>query len=303
MLALPRKFTRRGFTLIELLVVIAIIAILIALLVPAVQKVREAAARTQCVNNLKQLGLACHSYHDNMKQLPYARSGGGQNRHTWAVLILPFLDQNPLHDMWKNPIAGVTQTDGYNNMTSAPMQSAREAVVPVYFCPTRGNAGRKVNFDATATVYGSGGDYAGSTGDGTNDGQYDLGMIPRVVSGSHMRGVRFAWVTDGTSNTLLIGEKHVARADIGNIPTAFTADGVIWSGGETGAFIRRAGASNPLAFDPTTPYNNQFGSWHAGVVHFVFGDATVRGLKNGMPGTLLGFLANIKDGQAVPALD
>jgi prepilin-type N-terminal cleavage/methylation domain-containing protein len=298
---LTLRQTRNAFTLIELLVVIAIIAILIALLVPAVQKVREAAARTQCVNNLKQLGLACHSYHDVVKQLPYARSGGGQNRHTWAVLILPYIDQTPLHTMWKNPITGVNQTDGYNNMTSAPMQAAREAVVPVYFCPSRGNAGRKVVFDPAISppLYGSAGDYAGCSGDGTIDGAYHVGMIPLLPNPPHMRGVPFAWVTDGTSNTLMIGEKHVARADLGNN----IADGVIWSAGEQGAFVRWAGSSFPMAFDPTTAYNKQFGSWHSGIVHFVFGDATVRGLKAGMPGSTLRLLAHIKDGQPTPSLD
>lgn len=305
MLTVHRLHKRLGFTLIELLVVIAIIAILIALLVPAVQKVREAAARTQCANHLKQLGLACHSYHDQLKELPYARSGGGQNRHTWAVLILPFIDQNPLYTMWKNPITGVSVTDGFNNMTSAQMQPAREAVVPVYWCPSRGTAPRLIDFDGpgTGTVLGAGGDYAGCMGDGSNDGTYQVGMIPIVVSGSHLRGVKLAWVTDGTSNTLMIGEKHVARADIGNINTAHQADGVIWSGGEQGAFVRRAGASHPLAFDPNTTYNNQFGSWHAGTVQFVFGDATVRSVRAGMPGSTLGFLAHIKDGQPTPAID
>ena len=299
----PRS--RRAFTLIELLVVIAIIAILIALLVPAVQKVREASARTQCANHLKQLGLACHGYHDAMKQLPYARSGGGQNRHTWAVLILPYIDQTHLHDMWKNPITGVSVTDGYNNMTSAQMQVAREALIPVFYCPTRGTPPRLIDFDGPGigTVLGSGGDYAGCRGDGTNDGTYESGMIPIIVTGSHLRGIRIAWVTDGTSNTLLIGEKHVARADIGNINSAHIADGVIWSGGEQGAFVRRAGPSNPLAFDPATTYNNQFGSWHPGIVQFVLGDATVRGLKNGMAGSVLGLLGHIKDGQAQPNLD
>src|SRR5438046_1045105 len=103
-----------GFTLIELLVVIAIIAILIALLVPAVQKVREAAARTQCVNNLKQLALAVHSYHDSNKRIPanainIAYSWGtdqtysGNQTWTWIARILPYIDQAPLANTYNIP--------------------------------------------------------------------------------------------------------------------------------------------------------------------------------------------------------
>src|SRR5437867_9850057 len=99
---------RQGFTLVELLVVIAILAILIGLLVPAVQKVREAAARIQCQNNLKQLGLGMHNFHDAYKVLPYCRTGGHSQDNTWAVILLPYIEQGSLYTTWMTaPLTGL----------------------------------------------------------------------------------------------------------------------------------------------------------------------------------------------------
>ena len=124
MLPLPSPSKRAGFTLIELLVVIAIIAVLIGLLVPAVQKVREAANRASCANNLKQIGLAMHNYHGTLKKLPPDRIA--LNWPTWAVLIMPYIEQTNLFNRWNLSLSYYDQSD-----------VARLTSVPIYFCPSR----------------------------------------------------------------------------------------------------------------------------------------------------------------------
>jgi type II secretory pathway pseudopilin PulG len=281
------------------LVVIAIIAILIALLVPAVQKVREAAARTQCLNNLKQLGLAMHGYHDVQKKFPYLRSGGGQNRHTWAMLLLPYIDQGNVYRVYQTAIPGVSMTDGFNNHTATDAQivTARQTQMAVFQCPTRHGPGSLSPITTGSTVTGMPGDYAACTGDTT--AVPTTGVFPLVNSNHLLSTSKIAKITDGTSNTIMIGEKHIQLTRL-NDPIV---DGMILSASEAQTYHRLGGANWPLAQTPTQTVNSQFGSWHTGIVQFVFADGTVRGIRTSIPGTTMGLLANIADNQPLPSID
>lgn len=206
--------SRQGFTLIELLVVIAIIAILIALLVPAVQKVREAAARTQCTNNLKQIGLALHGFHDNYKKLPEGSSGGGSATYTntWLLRILPFLEQSALGNQWV-----ASNGSGYLGSGTAGSATNRpnfdKAVVQTYICPASplsATCNPRTDFVTVPERYGTssyigiaGANRAGAAncvagGYGTSCSNGTL--IPN-------KGLKFAEITDGTSNTMIVGEQ------------------------------------------------------------------------------------------------
>ena len=291
----PVSRTRsRAFTLIELLVVIAIIAILIALLVPAVQKVREAAARTQCGNNLKQMGIAIHSFHDANKFMPYSRQDTAE---TWAVILLPFLDQLPFFSNWD-------MTKNY--YTQAPTVLAQP--VAVYYCPARrvgaasllSTSGDVLQGTTNPNVPGCLSDYAACTGDPSGVIDYLIGMgTPPCTDADIANGafvykggkMKFVQILDGLSNTLFIGEKHVPNFNFGVSP-----DSSVYNG-DNGASHRQAGIGAPLAKGPMG--TGQFGSYHLGHCLFLLGDATVRPIPNTIDLAVLGYLANRRDGQTV----
>jgi prepilin-type N-terminal cleavage/methylation domain-containing protein/prepilin-type processing-associated H-X9-DG protein len=205
-----RASPRKGFTLIELLVVIAIIAILIGLLVPAVQKVREAAARLQCQNNLHQLGLALHNYHDSNGKLPQGVNQTYPYQYwSWMAQVLPYVEQGNLYtkaDSWARTGTGSYPWwpwgDFWNNPETSPPNPALGVVLKSWRCPS--DLRPLVNQDTADWPYLAGGtpiaftDYLGvsGTGNGSNDG------ILFTQS-----NVLLTAISDGTSNTALVGER------------------------------------------------------------------------------------------------
>ena len=184
---------RSAFTLIELLVVIAIIAILIALLVPAVQKVREASARTQCLNNLKQIVLAAHSFHGVYKWLPPGRDNENFSTHAY---LLPYLDQTPLYE-------SINFSVSYNNAANAP---AMAQTVAVFLCPSNDyEAAIPAGWAATNYRSCQGSDISWSIPSTTVGGQ-NYGL-PNPSGAFYLNSaVRLTNITDGTSNTAAFSE-------------------------------------------------------------------------------------------------
>lgn len=156
--------TRNAFTLIELLVVISIIAVLVALLLPAVQQAREAARRSQCKNNLKQLALASHNFHDTYNALPFARGGGALRQGTWAIVIHPYIEQGVLWDVFTSPsINGTTyamETYGTNprvvvhhlGRSQFRDTGALKAPIALFACPSRRVGTISDTMDGAGTV-------------------------------------------------------------------------------------------------------------------------------------------------------
>jgi prepilin-type N-terminal cleavage/methylation domain-containing protein len=322
----PRE--RAAFTLVELLIVIAIIAILIGLLLPAVHKVREAANRIRCANNLKQIGLALHGFHNVHECLPPSRldrTGGV----SWAVLILAHIEHEALFTRWDPKRwyydQGATVAEGH---------ALRAQRISIYYCPTRRSPGEApalstagdtpdIGWGGSLSHYpGALGDYACSVGtdlgadynaSGTGgNGAIVLAKLPHLYTTNTpprrlapwRSQTRFGVIGDGLSNTLMVGEKHLKPGTFGlNSPADLSADygdGSIYNGDHPWVISRVAGPGFALARSPAEPFVARFGSWHPLVCQFVLCDGGVRAVPATINPVVLGQLAHRNDGRATP---
>jgi len=319
--AMNESRKRVGFTLVELLVVIAIIGVLVALLLPAVQAAREAARRSQCINNLKQIGLAVQMYHDVHQSVVPSRVPC--HHATWAALLWPYLEQNSASQRW------LPDKTFYNQ----PEENL-QIQISTYLCPSRRSA-PQLSIDGDSRAYishrpGGLSDYAVAigngveyTGDGGNDGG---GKVEPNGAFRHARGncigadpeqwltepfqprISFKDIEDGLSNTIFVGEKHICSPcnDRGkSIPDGFGLktfdDNSVYNPDFHRTIARYGGVGSPIAVatDESIPPYSNFGSWHPGVCQFVFGDGRAQAVSNSIDPLVLDTLCVRNDGQVI----
>ncbi len=307
---------KRGFTLIELLVVIAIIAILVALLLPAVQQAREAARRTSCKNNLKNIGLALHNYHDTVGTFPF----GFDEREThWSAMILPQIEQAPLYNslIWQESGPGNWNADG------SPNETAAGTIINVFRCPSMAVSEHIDNSGIPTRVPVS---YRAVSG--SNAVSDDLSTVPSghpAVALELQTGLngmfygcsstRIRDIVDGTSSTFMIGESYT-QPD-------YVKDGQgmdYWQFGspQTGGWDCRPGDRggseysealgsaywniNTRLRDPSVHgviMELTFGSYHTGGAQFAMADGAVRFVSENIDLELLRALGSINGGEVI----
>ena len=317
----------RGFTLVELLVVIAIIGVLVALLLPAVQAAREAARRAQCTNHLKQIGLAVHNFHDVNKAFP--RSRMACHHGTWATELWPFMEEGSLAERWH-------KLDAFHFQSAANRQSI--VSIYFCPSRARSSQLSVVGQDDRPGVSGINGalsDYIACVGDGygnsgiaqtcidyfqpspspscpgangvfvvnsnyVSNGTYlgCTGSMPDLKFHGERFYVRMKAITDGTSKTILIGEKQAPLRGYGYYQTPsgeMTYDSSIYNGDDYHVVGRFAGPGFGLARQSDEAVNTNFGGPHPGICLFAFADGSVRPIAIEIDEVTLGYLANRRD--------
>ena len=293
----------RGFTLIELLVVIAIIAILIALVLPAVQRAREAARRTQCKNNLKQIGLALHNYHGIHGVFPsgwISVNAGVPNAHHgtsgvgWAAMILPQMEQNNAYQLFNSLLP----------LTDPANAAFLQVQIPAYKCPSDPQPDKfTISSEATGAVLAELpiANYIGVFGPENLDNcENSPGNLPVMSDGTckgsgvfyHNSSVRLRDLSDGTSSTLMTGERRTNAS----LDWFSSWPGMISEGEES--IQRVCGSADHVPNHPASHFDD-FSSHHVGGAQFCLGDGSVHFISENIDGRLYQALATIQNGEVV----
>jgi prepilin-type N-terminal cleavage/methylation domain-containing protein/prepilin-type processing-associated H-X9-DG protein len=339
--SLPR---RRGFTLIELLVVIAIIAILIGLLLPAVQKVREAAARMKCQNNFKQLGIALQSYHDAYGKFPVGEFNDDNHNWGWGTAVLPYIEQTSIYNLLQKSVVSpsINNSSGATGfMIFIPGGGSNAGAAPAMMTasPTGTNNADQANNNGIVNVPAGGGvakaalsvyacpsdswplntsvgygktNYLACMGhDPTNGGSWatwgapvrgdlESGILVQANNNGFTYAYSMAAVTDGTSNTVILGEAAATKLSSNNFyGIGSTAHFPIWAGGnpqQSGQghqhnYFRVMDLNYPLNSTNTSTsgqtsgakaLDRAFNSNHTGGANFLYCDGSVHFIANGV---------------------